>query len=1004
MKRYEIKMLIFAMVMLLFSCVQCVAQQTILVPGQEPTIQDAINVAANGDTILVSPGTYTENITFKGKAITVTSGAKAYTGATSTIIQSSGNGPVVTFDSGETSRSVLNGFTITGGIGNASKCTGGEGIYISASSPTISNNIISNNDSGISATGISSSPIIEGNDIKANHYSSVNFQSCSSVSDQSVAGVGIGMQLVNGPQIIGNTIEGNQAETQGGKSSSGAGITISGAQDILIVDNIIRNNEANTDAALQITSTATNKIELIQNLVYGNDDPANIFNSPAQTGQVFLGGSYTAGSGPSITEINNTIYGGGQELVEHYQASVIENNIFYNPTPAAGAGSFPGGLVCADPEAAQSPLTITNNDIYEANLDSSYDCPLGSANITSDPVLVSPSQDNYREQSLSPTIDGGDINAPEIPSADLDGTARTVCSTIDMGAYELLPVPPVSVASSANPTPGGSSITFTAHVVGNCNTPTGTITFLDNGNPIGTGILNASGTTTLTTSLLVVGKHDITAKYSGDFNFQPSTSDVLVQVITGDPTTTTLSISPNPATAFSPITFSSVVSSQYGTPTGSVSFVANGKTLATAALNSSGLAAVTMNTISAGNYTVVADYTADTRFQSSSSSTLDEVVDRANSVTTLTGSPNPAAATQSITLSANVRAASGKSIPTGSVSFTSDGALVGTGTINSSGIATVSTSTLTVGTHRVVATYSGSSNFNSSSASLTENIDLISTKLDLTASPNPANSGQTVTLNAQIQAAISGTLPFGNILFQDGTSEIGTAPINAQGLATFTTSSLSNGTHSLTATYVANAHFAGSTSSVINEVVQAYNFSISPSSTSISLPSGDYTILSVSVTPIGGFHGSVTLSCDGTPDHTQCVFPEGNTVSLNQGPQTVQLAINTSDVYGYGHLEANASSALSLGSQPQTWLALLLFPGFGIFGLSRQRRLRTIHGFIISLLMVGALLSIQGCGGKLPGETPPGTYHIELLGASKGTTQLQNSVNMTLIVTQPSGK
>ena len=49
------------------------AQTTIHVPGDQATIQGAINVANNGDTVLVAPGTYYENINFNGKAITVTS-------------------------------------------------------------------------------------------------------------------------------------------------------------------------------------------------------------------------------------------------------------------------------------------------------------------------------------------------------------------------------------------------------------------------------------------------------------------------------------------------------------------------------------------------------------------------------------------------------------------------------------------------------------------------------------------------------------------------------------------------------------------------------------------------------------------------------------------------------------------------------------------------------------------------------------------------------------------
>jgi hypothetical protein len=83
------------------------AQTTITVPTNYPTIQSAINAANNGDTVLVAPGTYVENINFNGKAVTVTSS----NGAGATIIDGNHNGTVVTFNHSETLSSVLSGFT-----------------------------------------------------------------------------------------------------------------------------------------------------------------------------------------------------------------------------------------------------------------------------------------------------------------------------------------------------------------------------------------------------------------------------------------------------------------------------------------------------------------------------------------------------------------------------------------------------------------------------------------------------------------------------------------------------------------------------------------------------------------------------------------------------------------------------------------------------------------------------------------------------------------------------
>ena len=121
------------------------AQSIIHVPADQPTIQAGINAASNGDTVLVSPGTYNENIDYKGKGITVTSGATAYSGATATIINGSTDGPVVNLSTNEPSTTVLNGFTIEGAHAFSGPGVVSAGVAISGSSATVSNNIITQN-------------------------------------------------------------------------------------------------------------------------------------------------------------------------------------------------------------------------------------------------------------------------------------------------------------------------------------------------------------------------------------------------------------------------------------------------------------------------------------------------------------------------------------------------------------------------------------------------------------------------------------------------------------------------------------------------------------------------------------------------------------------------------------------------------------------------------------------------------------------------------------------
>ncbi len=114
-------------------------------PGDYPFIQTAIDAAENGDSIIVEVGTYAERIDFLGKAISVTSAS----GSSNTIIDGSAAGIVVTFENGEQSTSVLDGFTIRSG----STLYGG-GVSIKNSFPSIANCLITGNQATYSGGAI----------------------------------------------------------------------------------------------------------------------------------------------------------------------------------------------------------------------------------------------------------------------------------------------------------------------------------------------------------------------------------------------------------------------------------------------------------------------------------------------------------------------------------------------------------------------------------------------------------------------------------------------------------------------------------------------------------------------------------------------------------------------------------------------------------------------------------------------------------------------------------
>ncbi len=186
--------------------------------------------------------------------------------------------------------------------------------------------------------------------------------------------------------------------------------------------------------------------------------------------------------------------------------------------------------------------------------------------------------------------------------------------------------------------------------------------------------------------------------------------------------------------------------------------------------------------------------------------------------TQLTSTPNPSTYGQNIELTALVLS---EGTPTQFVKFYDAGVLIGSASVDSKSKAKLTISTLGVGVHALTASYAGDGAFDSSdSNTLTQTVDRATSYVGCSPWPNPSTFGESVTYTS----SISGASATGTVTYKEGTTTLATNPVSGpigQKAATFTTSSLSPGTHLVTATYSGDANYEPSTSGTVSLTVRS---------------------------------------------------------------------------------------------------------------------------------------------------------------------------------------
>ena len=312
-----------------------------------------------------------------------------------------------------------------------------------------------------------------------------------------------------------------------------------------------------------------------------------------------------------------------------------------------------------------------------------------------------------------------------------------------------------------------------------------------------------------------------------------------------------------------------VVTPGAGTPTGTVIFMDGLNELGTGTLDSAAAATFTTAALALGSHSITAVYSGDTNFTTSTSTVATETVIQASTITDLSSSTVSSVFGQSVTFRATVGAVMPSlPEPTGAVEFLDGATEIGTASLDGTGAASLSIATLGVGGHSITAEYLGDGNFSgSTSTAAAETVNQTGTTTALTSSVSESVYGQSVTFTATLAAVAPGAgTPTGAVMFMDGSNTLGSGTLSG-GVAIFTTSTLTVGSHNLTAVYGGDGNFSTSTSAQLSQPVnQASTWTSLNSSASSSVygQSVTFTATVSVISPGGGIPTGIVTFLDGS--------------------------------------------------------------------------------------------------------------------------------------------
>jgi hypothetical protein len=546
----------------------------------------------------------------------------------------------------------------------------------------------------------------------------------------------------------------------------------------------------------------------------------------------------------------------------------------------------------------------------------------------------------------------------------------------------------VTLTSSVNPSLVNQSTNLTATIssLGTFGAATGSVQFFDGSTSLGTvNVVGAAAT--LPVSFATAGLHNLTAVYtSTNPDLTNATSGIYAQHVL-NLAALSLTSSVNPSLPGQSTTLTATLTTLTPTPGGTIKFYDGTTLIGTVTLPAD---SVSVSFTVTGNHILTAVYSGDSTTETITSPPLTQVVLYATTAT-LTSSVNPVLVNANTTLTATVHASTGT--PTGTVTFKSNGVVIGTGTL-SGGVATFVASFPLPGTYTLIATYGGDGNNQTATTNTVLETVLNVVTVGLTSSVNPVFLDNPTVLTATLTTLAAGTTPTGTVSFFDGATPIGTAAI-VNGMASINASFVYAGTHNITATFAGDTTDAPSTSPMYAQTVADFSLTLATGgSSSASTIAGGTATYNLVVTPIitTTFPGPITLTVTGLPTSvTGTLTP--SSIATGSGATPVAFAVTAATLLQAQARLHHPPVHRSPFRDAPIALALLALP------LAWFRRRKRFAGLFASLCLFFAITAgLSGCAGPADtgyyGENPQ-TYNLTVTATSGN---LSRSTYLTLTV------